>query len=113
MLNNSAFKIRVALNKYINHFYNINDDINKKIKVSKLIKRICNSLFFYTPEIDKSQFKITVENCLNDIGLKKTRYENEVYYYGIDSKHGEWNYDSEHDEDKDNKVECKINYFQL
>lgn len=77
-VNNDEFKIK----EYITSNYNIDNDINNKIKFTNLFNSIVASLEISNPNSLKNQ----LSQYLKNLGLNKKRYNDGYYYYGITKK---------------------------
>jgi len=66
---------------YIKENYIISDDVTKRIKVSVLLEEVEREL-----KITNTNLRHDFANYLFDIGLKKKRYSDGMYLYGIESK---------------------------
>lgn len=74
----------------VKHFlkskYSIDDDINHKMKASTLYDIIINSTVISIDNNKISGFRTRLSKYLKDLGLKKKRYNDGFYYYGIVEK---------------------------
>ncbi len=64
---------------FISCNYNITDDINDKMKASELF----NEIYKFLKIEEKINIRNKLTNFLLDIGLKKKRYNDGIYYYGL------------------------------
>ena len=64
---------------FISCNYNINNDINDKMKASELF----NEIYKFLKIEEKINIRNKLTNFLLDIGLKKKRYNDGIYYYGL------------------------------
>ena len=76
-----------SVKNYLKQYFEISDDINHKMKASILYDIIikCQDIC----KIDKTKmsgFRNRLSNYLKDVGLKKKRYNDGYYYYGIVNK---------------------------
>jgi hypothetical protein len=72
--------------KYLNSKYTFDDDINHKMKASSLYDIIINSKVVKIDNDKLAGFRTRLSKYLKDIGLKKKRYNDGFYYYGIVEK---------------------------
>ena len=71
---------------YLNIKFNISDNINDKMKASVLHDLIIQSNVCSIEKTKITGFKNRLSQYLKDIGLKKKRYNDGYYYYGIVKK---------------------------
>jgi hypothetical protein len=64
---------------FISCNYNITNDINDKMKASELF----NEIYKFLKIEEKINIRNKLTNFLLDIGLKKKRYNDGIYYYGL------------------------------
>ena len=64
---------------FISCNYNITNDINNKMKASELF----NEIYKFLKIEEKINIRNKLTNFLLDIGLKKKRYNDGIYYYGL------------------------------
>jgi hypothetical protein len=76
--NNDEFKIK----EYITCNYNIDNDINNKIKFTNLFNSITTDLEISNP----NSLKNHLSQYLKNLGLNKKRFNDGYYYYGITKK---------------------------
>lgn len=84
--NNVALTEELQVKKFLESKYNINNEINDKMKASTLYDIIINSNIV---KIDKNKiagFRTRLSKYLKDLGLQKKRYNDGFYYYGIVEK---------------------------
>jgi hypothetical protein len=67
---------------YINTNYVVSDNIDKRIKISTLLNEVQKEL-----RVNDSNLKYRFATILADIGLKKKRYSDGMYIYGIETKY--------------------------
>ena len=72
---------------YLRDHFTISTDIDKKMKASVLYNTIVDSNLCKIDKNKMSSFKNRLSNYLKDIGLKKKRYNDGYYYYGIVEKY--------------------------
>lgn len=70
---------------FINNRYTINNDIQYKIKASEILNIIEDYLKYNIPKFKtgKISFRNKLSKYLLDLGLKKKRFTNGFYYYGL------------------------------
>ena len=71
---------------YINSFYEINNNIENKMKASALYDVILNSKSVLIDQSKLGGFKNRLSKYLKDLGLEKKRFNDGYYYYGIKVK---------------------------
>jgi hypothetical protein len=71
---------------YINSFYEINNNIENKMKASALYDIILNSKSVLIDQCNLGGFKNRLSKYLKDLGLEKKRFNDGYYYYGIKVK---------------------------
>lgn len=84
--NNISSTEETQVKKFLDKNYNIDDDINHKMKASTLYDIIITSKVVKIENDKLSGFKTRLSKYLKDIGLKKKRYNDGFYYYGIVKK---------------------------
>lgn len=67
-------------------YYEINDNIENKMKASQLCDIITNSFLINIKKDGIASFRNRLSRYLADIGLKKKRFNDGFYYYGIKQK---------------------------
>lgn len=72
--------------EFLNSKYTITDDINNKMRASSLYDIIINSNFVKIDSNKISGFRTRLSKYLKDLGLRKKRYNDGFYYYGIIEK---------------------------
>lgn len=75
-----------SVKTFFNMYYIINDNIEHKLKASTLYDYIVNSNLITIDKNTISGFRNRLSKYLNNIGLKKKRYNDGFYYYGIVKK---------------------------
>ena len=79
----------VVRNIILSH-YDIDDNIENRMKANQLIDSVINlqrnGPLIYPFETDNNSFRIRISKYLIKIGLKKHRYSDGYYYYGIKRK---------------------------
>jgi hypothetical protein len=76
-----------SVKAFLNNNFNFSDDVNKKMKASALYNLITNSDVCKVDKNKISGFKTRLSKYLQDLGLKKKRYNDGFYYYGIVNKY--------------------------
>ena len=71
---------------YITSFYEINNNIENKMKASALYDIILNSKSVLIDQSKLGGFKNRLSKYLKDLGLEKKRFNDGYYYYGIKVK---------------------------
>jgi hypothetical protein len=84
--NNMVSSEENLVKKYLNSKYTFDDDINHKMKASSLYDIIINSKVVKIDNDKLAGFRTRLSKYLKDIGLKKKRYNDGFYYYGIVEK---------------------------
>jgi hypothetical protein len=84
--NNIVSSEENQVKKFLNSKYNIDNDINNKMKASTLYDLIINSNVVKIDNDKVSGFRTRLSKYLKDIGLQKKRYNDGFYYYGIVEK---------------------------
>jgi hypothetical protein len=84
--NNIVSSEENLVKKFLNSKYNIDNDINHKMKASTLYDLIINSNVVKIDNDKISGFRTRLSKYLKDIGLQKKRYNDGFYYYGIVEK---------------------------
>lgn len=72
--------------KFLNSKYEVDDDINHKMKASTLYDIIINAKAVKIDADKMAGFKTRLSKYLKDMGLQKKRYNDGFYYYGIVEK---------------------------
>lgn len=67
---------------YIKHYYNISNNVEKRIKVSTLLEAVEQDLNL----TNSNNLKYRFASILAELGLQKKRYSDGMYIYGIESK---------------------------
>ena len=68
---------------YLNAKYNVTGDMNHRMKASELYDIIVNSKRVSLKEDKVAGFRMRLSNYLKNLGLRKKRYNDGYYYYGI------------------------------
>lgn len=76
-----------SVKKYLNNCFNLSNDPSKKIKASMLCSYIVDSNMCKLDDKSMSGFRNRLSKYLTDLGLKKKRFNDGYYYYGIESKY--------------------------
>lgn len=84
--NNETITEETQVKKYIKNNYDIDNDINNKMKASTLHDNIINSKQINIESSKINGFKTRLSKYLKDLGLEKKRYNDGYYYYGIQLK---------------------------
>jgi hypothetical protein len=80
----NAYKEKTIIMNYLKENYDISEDINKRMKASTIIEYIQRDLFLDIS--NKLEFSKKVSQYLLELNLKKKRFSDGIYYYGIESK---------------------------
>lgn len=80
----NAYKEKTIIMNYLKENYDISEDINKRMKASIIIEYIQRDLFLDIS--NKLEFSKKVSQYLLELNLKKKRFSDGIYYYGIESK---------------------------
>lgn len=75
-----------SVKKYLRKYFEISNDINKKMKASALYDTITRSDLCKIDKPKMSGFRNRLSTYLKDLGLQKKRYNDGYYYYGIVAK---------------------------
>lgn len=75
-----------SVKQYLSKYFEISNDINKKMKASALYDTITRSDLCKIDKLKVSGFKNRLSTYLKDLGLQKKRYNDGYYYYGIVSR---------------------------
>jgi hypothetical protein len=82
--NKEDSKEEEVVKEYLNKFYVLSDDINKKMKASALYDSIISSeICTFDNKFTLSGFRNRLSVYLKKLGLQKKRYNDGYYYYGI------------------------------
>jgi len=72
------------IKKHMQYFFNVDEDINNRMKASVLFDNVIKAKII---NIDnEAAFKVRFAKYLTNMGLKKKRYNDGIYYYGIKTK---------------------------
>ena len=86
-INISLTEEEKSVKTYLRDNFTISTDIDKKMKASVLYNTIVDSNLCKIDKNKMSSFRNRLSNYLKDIGLKKKRYNDGYYYYGIVEKY--------------------------
>lgn len=86
-INISLTEEKISVKTYLRDHFTISTDIDKKMKASVLYDTIIDSNLCKIDKNKMSSFRNRLSNYLKDIGLKKKRYNDGYYYYGIVEKY--------------------------
>ena len=93
-VNNKISSEENYVKQFLNSKYTFDDDINHKMKASTLYDIIINSKVVKIENDKMSGFRTRLSKYLKDIGLKKKRYNDGFYYYGIVDRMNKFNLDN-------------------
>jgi hypothetical protein len=86
-INASLMLEEKSVKAFLNNNFNFSNDVNKKMKASAIHNLIINSDVCKVDKNKISGFKTRLSKYLQDLGLKKKRYNDGFYYYGIVNKY--------------------------
>ena len=84
--NNALNEEEKGVKTYLNDNYELSDDVNHKMKASAIYDVVVNMEICKVDKTKISTFKNRLSTYLKDLGLKKKRYNDGFYYYGIQTK---------------------------
>jgi len=84
--NNAINEEEKCVKQYLDDNYVLSDDINHKMKASAIYDVVVNMEICKVDKTKISTFKNRLSTYLKDLGLKKKRYNDGFYYYGIQTK---------------------------
>lgn len=77
-----------AVKSFLSYYYDVSDNIQDRIKASTLCDMITQTIKFDTigKKENFNSFRIRLATYLQDFGLKKKRFNDGYYYYGLKAK---------------------------